>query len=59
MQIVEHVDALEMDIDLCNPDSGVVPALGHLVEVAWPGKTDPFRARKLIMRRGIAVPLVG
>jgi hypothetical protein len=47
---VEHAEALEVDIDLCNPDAGVAPALGHLVEVLWPGKTDPFRARKWIMR---------
>jgi hypothetical protein len=57
LQIVEHAEALEVDIDLCNPDAGVAPALGHLVEVLWPGKTDPFRARKWIMRRGIEVPL--
>lgn len=59
LQVVEHRELLEVDIDLCNPDSGLLAALGHLVEVAWPGKTDPFRARKWIMRRGIAVPLVG
>lgn len=55
MQVIEHDSVIEADIDLCNPNFGVLPALGHLVEVATPGKTDPFRVLRGLRKRGIPV----
>lgn len=52
------IEEFEADIDLCNPDGGLLPLLGHLLEVLWPGKTDLWGAPKWPMRRGVAVPLV-
>jgi len=59
MQITEHPEALECDIDLYNPTWGDVrAALGHTLEVLWPGKTDPFRIRRGLVKRGFDIPLV-
>lgn len=56
MQIVEHdYGILEVDFDLCNPNFGVAPAIGHLVEIMTPGKTDPFRVMRGLRKRGIAI----
>lgn len=55
MQVVEHRAAIEVDFDLFNPDFGLLPALGHIVEIAWPGKTDPFRVMAGLRNRGIPV----
>ncbi len=52
---VHFSNTVEIDFDLCNPRMGAVPALGHLVEVLWPGKTDPWRVMKGLRRRGFAV----
>ncbi len=56
MQIVEHYNdgflIFEVDYDICNPNFGVAPAVGHLVEVFWPGKTDPYRICKGLLKRG-------
>ncbi len=59
MQVVQHKSgAFEFDIDICNPDYGLAPAIGHLIEVLWPGKTDPYRVRKGLIGRGMNIPLV-
>ena len=56
MQIVEHNHGiLEADFDLWNPNHGILPAAGHLVECLWPGKTDPFRILRGLRGRGIEV----
>ena len=47
--------AIELDIDLCNPLYDVVMTLGHIAEVFWPGKTDPFRVMRGLRRRGLEV----
>lgn len=58
MQLVLHeTGVVEIDFDLCNPDFGVLPAIGHLIEILWPGKTDPFRVRKGLLKRGMNVEL--
>lgn len=49
---------LEIDFDLFNPDRGAFPAIGHLAESLWPGKTDPYRIRAGLVRRGIEIPLI-
>jgi hypothetical protein len=40
----------DLDIDLGSPGTGIVGAFVHLVEVLWPGRTDPRRVRRLIAR---------
>ncbi len=53
---------VEADIDLCNPDGGLVPATLHLGEVLahrlTGGRTDPFRAARWLRRRNILIPEV-
>jgi hypothetical protein len=61
MQLIEHeygygVAALEADFDIFNPQHGLFPAIGHLVEVLWPGKTSSFRIARMLRKRGIDVP---
>lgn len=58
-QVIVHRAAIEIDFDLFNPDFGAGPALGHALECLWPGKTDPFRVRKGLLKRGMEVPLIG
>lgn len=53
MQIVEHVHCLEIDFDVCNPNYGLAPAIGHLFEVLWPGRTDPQRIKRGLIKRGV------
>lgn len=55
-QIIEHDHAIELDFDLMNPDRGILPAIGHLVEILVPGKTNSFRVMKRLRKRGIPVP---
>ena len=56
MQIIEHdYGVIEVDFDLCNPNHGLLPAIGHLVEVMTPGKTDPFRVMRGLRRRGLEI----
>ncbi len=56
MQIIQHDgNFIETDIDICNPDFGVLPAAGHMIEVTWPGKTDQFRVMRGLRKRGIDV----
>ncbi len=55
MQVIEHVDAIEVDYDICSPDGGLAPAVGHFIECLWPGKTDPYRVMKGLRKRGIEV----
>ncbi len=52
MQIVEHrTEVIEIDIDLWNPDYGLLPLICHGIEV-WRGKqTDPFAVRKGLAKR--------
>ncbi len=49
---------VEVHYDLCNPDGGVAPAIGHGLECLWPGPTNPWRVAKGLRRRGIDVALV-
>jgi hypothetical protein len=55
MQIIEHDTGVwEFDVDLYNPDYGVMPAMQHLLLEVWkPGKTDPFTVAKGLKKRGI------
>jgi hypothetical protein len=54
MQIILHdTGIIEVDYDLCNPNYGVLPAAGHLIEVLWPGKTNPWRIEKGLRKRGV------
>ena len=55
MQIVEHTDAIEVDYDMFNPNYGAGPGLFHLIEVLWPGKTNPFKIMRGLQKRGIPV----
>jgi hypothetical protein len=43
---------LEIDFDRCNPDMGLIPAFGHLVECLWPGPTNPFAIARALRKRG-------
>lgn len=52
-QVIQHEGAIEIDFDRFNPDFGAGPAFGHLVECLWPGKTDPFRVQRALLKRGI------
>ena len=56
LQIIHHANGLiECDIDIANPTQGIAPALTHLCEICWPGKTDPFRIMRGLRKRGIKV----
>jgi len=57
VQIIEHAGSIyEMDVDLWNPDYGVLPALQHTFMEVWkPGKTDAAAVRKGLFKRGILV----
>ncbi len=52
---VHYTNTVEIDFDLCNPRMGAVPALGHLIECLWPGKTDPWRVQHGLIKRGFKV----
>lgn len=59
LQLIYHTGGIwEADIDIFNPDYGLAPAAGHLIEVLWPGKTNPYRVRRGLLKRGIEVPLI-
>ena len=55
LQIVEHEGRIfEMDVDLINPGyRDLVSIVGHGIETLWPGKTNPFRVRDGLRKRGI------
>jgi hypothetical protein len=54
LQIIQHdTHILEMDFDIFNPNYGVLPAAGHLLEIMWPGKTDPYKILHGLERRGV------
>jgi len=61
LQIIEHEEPdgcpvlIELDVDICNPNFGIISAIGHLIEVLWPGNTDPFRVMRGLQKRGIPV----
>lgn len=56
MQIVRHSSGLiEVDFDICNPDYGLAPLIGHGIECLWPGKTNPFKVAKGLRKRGFNV----
>lgn len=65
MQIIEHLklfDSLtpfEIDFDYWNPDGGVAPATGHIIEVILnklkKRKTNPFRIMKALRKRGFKI----
>lgn len=40
----------DIDIDLGNPVRDVIGAVVHVLEVVWPGKTDPVRVRRELLR---------
>lgn len=52
-QVIEHTGGIEIDFDHFNPDYGIGPAVGHMIEALWPGKTDPFKIQKALRKRGI------
>jgi len=57
LQIIEHADGRwEFDIDRINPGRrDVVSFIGHAIECLRPGKTDPFKVRDGLRKRGITV----
>lgn len=61
LQVIEHsTGAWEFDIDLCSPEQGLAPAIGHLFEVLknalTKGKTDPFVVAARLKKRGVIIP---
>lgn len=59
MQLIFHntgsLGVVELDIDRCNPAGGLFPAIGHSVEVLFPGKTNPFAVYRGLLSRGVEV----
>lgn len=60
LQIVEHsTGMLEIDIDYFNPNFGAGVALWHGFEIVanklWKRKTDPFKIKARLLKRGIEV----
>ena len=65
LHLVEHRHHVwEFDIDYVNPSpqEGLAFTIGHFFEVTWNRlarrKTDPFKVRRGLIKRGIQVPLV-
>lgn len=60
MQIIEHKTGVyEFDVDLFNPDYGALPAIVHLFAEVWHrGKTNPYKVREGLKKRGIEVPFI-
>ncbi len=64
----ERSEFFEIDFDLANPGRGVLPAVGHAVEVVWlrqswligrpKRKTNPYRIARMMRRDGIEVEAV-
>lgn len=56
-QIIEHSwGGIEVDFDYFNPNYGILPVLGHLLECLTPGKTNSFKVAKNLRKRGIKTP---
>lgn len=61
MQCVYHsTGTWEIDFDLYCPSirAGLLAPLFHGVEVLVPGKTNPYRVRRGLLKRGLNVPLI-
>jgi hypothetical protein len=52
LQVLFHnMESIECDIDLYNPDYGLLYLVAHGIECAWLGKTDPFKVYNGLMLR--------
>src|SRR5688572_12258601 len=59
-QIIAHSTGIyEIDVDLYNPDYGLWPGLQHTFLEVWkPGKTNPYKVRKVLIKRDIWPELI-
>lgn len=59
LQLVAHSSMVwELSIDVFNPDYDLLSLAGHFLEAFRPGKANPYRIRKGLLKRGIGVPLI-